>query len=428
MCGAQIEDDGLVNGHGCDALLRVEYTDKRFAPGAGDGLFKFSKWLPVARVLPGSSAPAAYKSEALAGKLGLDNLFVAFSGYWEEKSVFMSTCTFKECEAYAVLARFPAKPGNALVVASAGNTARAFTKVAGDNGIPLIVVIPEQNLSNLWLREKADCVRIIAAGEGCDYSDAISLAGALCGAGGFISEGGARNVARRDGMGTVMLSAAQAIGGAPDFYFQAVGSGTGAIAAWEANVRLVESGFAKKVASLQLSQNAPFLPIYKAWKAGAREIPAQDDREAKSQIDQIAAGVLSNRNPPYAIGGGLYDALAAASGDMWAVTNGEIASAQRLFEESEGCDICPEAGAALASLIQAKQAGRISKRDVILLNVTGGGYKRAAARATEAAMAAEAAMAGTRHLEADIIVPYGDITDGKKIEALAKKIKSEYFS
>ena len=57
-----------------------------------------------------------------------------------------------------------------------------------------------------------------------------------------IEEGGAKNVARRDGMGTVMLDAAVTIGRMPDYYFQAIGSGTGGIAAWEAALRLRDDG------------------------------------------------------------------------------------------------------------------------------------------------------------------------------------------
>ena len=40
----------------------------------------------------------------------------------------------------------------------------------------------------------------------------------------------------------IILSAVTTIGRIPDYYFQAVGSGTGAIAAWEANMRLIEDG------------------------------------------------------------------------------------------------------------------------------------------------------------------------------------------
>jgi cysteate synthase len=36
-------------------------------------------------MLKGSSAPVTYKSEGLAEKLGLTNLWITFSGYWPEK-------------------------------------------------------------------------------------------------------------------------------------------------------------------------------------------------------------------------------------------------------------------------------------------------------------------------------------------------------
>jgi len=60
---------------------------------------------------------------------------------------------------------------------------------------------------------------------GNDYTDAINLAGRIAKLPGIV-EGGARNVARRDGMGTLMLDAAVTLGKMPDHYFQAVGSGT----------------------------------------------------------------------------------------------------------------------------------------------------------------------------------------------------------
>ncbi len=67
-----------------------------------------------------------------------------------------------------------------------------------------------------------------------DYYDAIQIAEKVQSLPGFTPEGGARNIARRDGMGTVMLDAALTLGRMPDHYFQAVGSGTGGISAWEA--------------------------------------------------------------------------------------------------------------------------------------------------------------------------------------------------
>ena len=66
---------------------------------------------------------------------------------------------------------------------------------------------------------------------------------------GFIAEGGAKNVARRDGMGTTVLSAVTTIGEIPDAYFQAVGSGTGAIAIFLA-------GHAGRVTGLEIVEGA----------------------------------------------------------------------------------------------------------------------------------------------------------------------------
>ena len=174
----------------------------------------------------------------------------------------MTTCSFKETEAYSVCARIREGDNRILVVASAGNTARAFAKVCSDNNIPLLLSVPEENISALWFdRPLNPCVKLICPERGGDYFDAIFLSNLALKSRKFYAEGGAKNVARRDGMGTTVLSAATTIGEIPDYYFQAVGSGTGAIAAWEANMRLNEDGrFGNKTMKLVVSQNAPFCP------------------------------------------------------------------------------------------------------------------------------------------------------------------------
>ena len=120
----------------------------------GFGLYKFADWLPVKRLLNGSSSPVTYKSEKLAAYLGLENLYITFSGWWPEKGAAMKTCSFKETEAYSVCARLKENSDKILVVASAGNTARSFARVCSDNDIPLLLCIPEDNLDALWFDEK----------------------------------------------------------------------------------------------------------------------------------------------------------------------------------------------------------------------------------------------------------------------------------
>ena len=91
------------------------------------------------------------------------------------------------------------------------------------------------------------------------------------------------------------------------------------------------------------------------------------------QAEIIDAKVLSNRKPPYSIAGGLYDALKATDGEMFALTNAHARKARRLFLELEGVDIYSAAGIATASLIKAVEEGKIAKDAVVMLNITGGG-------------------------------------------------------
>jgi cysteate synthase len=271
----------------------------------------------------------------------------------------------------------PAQP-DVLVVASAGNTARAFAKVCSDNTIPLLLCVPEDNLDALWFEKPLNpCVKLIASRTGSDYFDAIHLSNLACQCKGFITEGGAKNVARRDGMGTTMLSAATHIGEIPDYYFQAIGSGTGAIAAWEANLRLIDDGrFGNKIMKLMVSQNHPFVPIMNAWNANSREMLDFDHDTARKEVEIIDAKVLSNRKPPYPPIGGLFDALTHTKGEVLSVTNKKAQQAAKLFLETEGNDIHPAAAVAVASLIQAAKDGKIEPEAIVMLNITGGGEER----------------------------------------------------
>ena len=360
-------------------LIRAIYENKQIkVKDDSFGLYKFSDWLPVKDYLNGSSAPLTYKSTGLADSLGLSNLYITFSGYFPEKGITMRTCSFKETESYSVCARLDPGHDEVLVVASAGNTARAFARVCSDNNIPLLLCVPEDNLDVLWFDEPInDNVKLIASQKGGDYFDAIHLSNLAAQLDGFVPEGGAKNVARRDGMGTTVLSAATFIGRIPDYYFQAVGSGTGAIAAWEANLRLIEDGrFGNHKMKLMISQNEPFVPMSDAWKVKSRDLLPFDDVEARREVEQIDAKVLSNRRPPWAIAGGLFDAMTDAGGNVLTISNEKARKANKLFQGLEGIDIHPAAAVATASLIEEVNNGNIDKDAVIMLNITGGGEER----------------------------------------------------
>ena len=374
------EDTGwMLDFPNCEkpSLIRAIYEKKQLeVKEENGGLYRFADWLPIKTLLKGASCPVTYKSEKLAKKLGLNNLYITFNGYYPEIGAKMRTCSFKETEAYSVCARLGAEMRDkVMVVSSAGNTARAFAQVCSDNNIKLLLTVPKDNIDALWFEKPLNpCVKMLCTESGSDYFDAINLGNIVCEMDGFFAEGGAKNIARRDGMSTTMMSAVTTIGRIPDYYFQAVGSGTGAIAAWEANLRFIEDGrFGTNKAKIYVSQNKPFTPMYDAWKAHSRAMLPYDAEQARKDAAEICAKVLSNRKPPYSLAGGLFDALEDSNGDMFAVSNDEAQKACDMFKELEGIDIYHAAGVATASLMQAIANKQVKPDDVIMLNITGGG-------------------------------------------------------
>lgn len=384
--GREFEDKGWTLSDplgGEPSLVRAVYANRKFVPDdTQEGLYRYAGWMPVRRTLKNSCAPVTYKSKGLAKTLGLENLYITFSGWCPRLGAKMKTCSFKETEAFSILARMDRKEKRTLIVQSAGNTARAFAQVCSDNKIPVVICIPQDSGHDLWFRRKLDrCVKLVAAPHGCDYYDAIVIGEKLAQDPAFFLEGGAKNVARRDGMGTTVLSFAEVTGRIPDAYFQAVGSGTGAIAAYENACRLEASGdFGKNEMRVYVAQNAPFTLLYDSWKAGSRDLVQLDPEKGRRQAEVILAKVLANRKPPYGIAGGLFDTLKASNGDVFLAQNDDIMYWMMKFRNVEGYDLLPASCAAVSALAQAVECGAVSKDEFIMLNCTGGGTLQAMSR------------------------------------------------
>jgi len=105
-------------------------------------------------------------------------------------------------------------------------------------------------------------------------------------------------------------------------------------------------------------------------------MPETDMPDAQAAIAQVYSDVLTNREPPYSIAGGVFDALTATDGRMYAVSNADARHAEKLFTECEGVDPDPAAAVCIASLMQACESGAIDTKKTVLLNITGGGYAR----------------------------------------------------
>jgi len=373
-CGAVLKEVYCAFCEHCqNALLVTEYNEKIFKDDLDEGIWRFN-WLPIHTPYFEQSGPVVYKSTGLSERLGLKNLYIAFNGYWPDKGALLHTCTFKEFEAAVVIQNAKENGVNGLIVASAGNTARAFSHLSVVADFPVIIVVPTMCLVGMWYLESSSMVPTLAVGDG-DYSDSIDVARKIASTLGSPFEGGVKNIAKRDGLGIVLLKAVSEIGKLPDHYFQAVGSGTGAIGVWEMAERFLQDGrFGSGLPVLHLAQNMPFAPMVKAWGKNSRALFPEDLRT--ELIGKITTRVLSTRYPAYSVKGGVYDALKATGGKVYGIHNEEIFGAMDFFEESEGIDIVPAAAVAVAALRNAVSTGDVQKDDTILLNITGGGERR----------------------------------------------------
>jgi cysteate synthase len=360
-----------------DALLRAVYPKHRFEPREDAGIFRFLDWLPPARGTETRVGPAVYRSESLGAELGLERMYVGCNGYVPERGAFNPTGSFKDFEALPTLLFLREHGVESVVLASAGNTARAFAYAGVVLNFRVHIIVPERMLDRLWIPiEPTDAVRVTVISDSRDYYKAIQLCDLVSRTFGVTGEGGARNIARRDGMGTSVLEFARVVGEVPGHYFQAVGSGTGGIAAWEAAIRLAGDGrFAPEPPVLHLAQNDPFTPIHDAWARGRAIRPEQDVEDQIRRIDRVDAGVLANRNPPYALAGGVRDALMATRGRTYSVTNAEARAGAALFERCEGFPIGPASAVAVGALVREARAGGLDATRSVLLNMTGNDEK-----------------------------------------------------
>jgi cysteate synthase len=359
--------------------LRTVYsaTWGQIQESPGHSLSDFTGWLPVKEAQPGWSdvKVSCYRGEELGHRLGLDNLWVIFSGYWPQRNASLISLSFKQLDAEVSAVRIHERDGRVQLASSAGNLGLAIAQRSILRGNPAVVLIPHGSVHAMRVQqaESSDYLCLITV-ENAVYGDVIAMTNWIQRQleDRLLKGGAVYNVATRGGHSVTFLNTVKTIGVLPDHYFQAVGSGTGAIAAWESVLRCSQNKPDARKTRLHLVQNHPFIPMVEAWR---KEKPdaGYDADEAREKLSRVKASVLSNNAPPYKTTGGIQDCLTESNGAMYSVENAEIEHAMTLFEESEGCDIQPAAGAALAGLIQAVEQRKVDRRDVIALHVTGGG-------------------------------------------------------
>ncbi|MGB1233957.1 MAG: cysteate synthase, partial [Poseidonia sp.] len=373
-----------------------------------EGVWQFLSWLPVSQPNDYVAGTMTYRAEALGKAMGLSNLWVNFNGYWPEKGGLCPTGSFKDMEAVPTIQRLHDHGGRGLICASAGNTARAFTHFCGLDGVPLIVVVGKDHGHRIWARPEnnAESVRVVVVEDG-DYYDAKTVAkGIAAQLPGWQMEGSVHNVARRDGIGSLIIDAANTIGRLPDHYFQGIGGGPGPIGIHEMAQRLIDAGlFEGPVPRQHVSQNIEHHPIHNAWQAGRDHLVPEDFPD---EDVEVYSDYLLNKGPAYGQVGAVHDILEASNGQTYVVERKAAIAAKELIESTEGIDIMTSCAVAAASLLQALEMGEVDKDDCILLNISGGGVERLKA-----------------DLETRVVEPWLRVSKTNGVNAILEKLATE---
>ena len=359
-----------------DALFHSNYHEKLTVNENNEGIWKYLDWLPVSKSTKHNTGTVTYKSEGLAKKLGLNNLWITYHGYWPERGGLCPTGAFKDMEAVPTIQRLRDHGCSGVICASAGNTARAFSHFCDLDNFPLIVVVADIHAHRIWrtYASENNCVKVVVVENG-NYADAKIVAKEIASKlEGWQLEGGAHNIARRDGIGSLILDAWNEIGCIPDHYFQGVGGGPGPIGVYEMMQRLIDFGLSEgPLAKIHLAQNPEHCPIHKAWQDGRSILQDSDFPEGDVEV---YSDYLLSASPAYGPKGGIYDTLKSTNGETYVVERRDAINAGKMFEETEGIDIMTPAEVALGSLIQAIEEEKVDKDDCIVLNISGGGVKR----------------------------------------------------
>jgi threonine synthase len=291
--------------------------------------------------------------------------YLSLKNLWIKDESRNFTKTFKARDATIALSRFQEISLKGFVLSSTGNTAAAFCHAMRFTTIPMKVTLflPKSAPIDFPIRKEVVARLTIVDGA---YQACIETAKAYSSKAGLNYEGGFANPSRIEGSKTLALELAET-NVEPEWYVQAITSGTGVYAFYKGFSELQNLGVIDRIPRILCVQPEGCAPIVRAYKRG-RESLRPDEA-----VDEPATFVLTltNGNPsfsyPY-----VRSAVLRSKGEMESVTEKEIAEAFLLLVKFERILPDPAAAVALAGMIKSLAEGVLEKDSTILFNLSGG--------------------------------------------------------
>jgi threonine synthase len=355
----------------CGQMLAVRYDlDRVKASVTKDALrsrppsmYRFRELTPLddgeEPVTLGEGSTPLLALPRLAAHLGLRHV-------WGKDEGQNPTGSFKARGLGMAITRARTLGARGFILPSAGNAGGAAAVYAARCGLPCAVIVPRGT------PPAAVAEASIAGAHVFTIEGSIATAGKIVAKVaphiGWFDLSTLKEPYRLEGKKTMGLELAEQLGWSmPDVLLYPTGGGTGLVGIPKGYEELRAmgwiSGALPRIVSVQAEGCAPMV---KAWREGA------DNTTAWENPTTHAAGL---RVPSPFAGRQMLKILRDTGGDALAVSEAQIAEAQRLFARLEGVWTAPESAALVAALAGMKERGDVTPDARIMLVLTGAGIK-----------------------------------------------------
>jgi threonine synthase len=357
----------------CGQMLAVRYDLERVAASVTKdalrqrppGMYRFRELTPLddgeEPVALGEGGTPLLPLPRLGTHLGLRNL-------WAKDEGQNPTGTFKARGLGMAVTKAQGLGVKGLIVPSAGNAGGAAAVYGARAGLPVAVVVPSGT------PEAAIAEAMLAGAHVFTVDGSIATAGKLIASIaprlGWFDLATLKEPYRLEGKKTMGLELAEQLGWqTPDVLIYPTGGGTGLVGIWKAYEELATMKWIHAAQPRFVAVQAEgCAPVVKAWAEGAETTTTWENPVTQ------AAGL---RVPGPFAGRQMLTILRETGGHGRTVSEQQIVAAQKLLARTEGIWTAPEAAAALAALLDMKDARLVDDTSRVVIVLTGAGIKNA---------------------------------------------------
>ena len=356
----ECQDQGILNIEYDYDEIKKSWNKEKLKSTVIDSIWRYLPLLPVDydqsyQTLKVGMTPL-YKSQSLAKKYGIDNLYIKDDG-------MNPTQSLKDRASVIACVKAKELGFETIACSSTGNAASSLAGNASKLGLKTVIFVPKRAPIGKLTQLMAFGSNLIKVNG--DYKQAYNLSKEAIDHYGWYNRNAAINPHLIEGKKTVALEIAEQLHFKPtDWVVISVGDGCSIGGVYKGfydlfKLQMIDS--IPKILGVQSEGCSPFVDAY-------HENRSLQETEENTIADSIAVGIP--RNPIKGM-----DAVKKSKGSYIKVSDKEIMDAMKELGKCEGVFAEPAAAASLAGVIKAKEKKLFKSDDSVTFIVTGNGLK-----------------------------------------------------